>query len=145
MRQKVTVLLEVIQKIQPGKLCQEKTGYELAVPYNRRIKRLIDFTVCLLFLITFPIHFVFVKRPLNFFGNCFRVFFAKRTWIGYSRNGKPLPPLRKAIIGCNGTPVNSIGSLPAESLRIIDEWYAREYEPVQDLRLLWKNYSKLGS
>jgi len=128
-----------------GEALSRENGYELAVPYNRRIKRLIDFTVCLLFLITFPIHFVFVKRPLNFFGNCFRVFFAKRTWIGYARNGKPLPTLRKAIIGCNGTPVNSLGSLPAESLRIIDEWYAREYEPVQDLRLLWKNYSKLGS
>jgi hypothetical protein len=35
-------------------------------------------------------------------------------------------------------------SLPAESLRMIDEWYAREYEPVEDLKLLWKNYRKLG-
>ena len=35
-------------------------------------------------------------------------------------------------------------SLPAESLRMIDDWYAREYEPVEDLKLLWKNYLKLG-
>jgi hypothetical protein len=27
---------------------------------------------------------------------------------------------------------------------MIDDWYAREYEPVQDLKLLWKNYRKLG-
>ena len=54
------------------------------------------------------------------------------------------PQLRRAIIGCNGIPVNSMQSLPAESLRMIDDWYAREYEPVQDLKLLWKNYRKLG-
>ncbi|HEV8507672.1 MAG TPA: glycosyltransferase [Chitinophagaceae bacterium] len=127
-----------------GEAVSIENGYRIATPYNKRMKRLIDFLVSLLFVISFPFHFVLVKRPLNFFGNCFKVFFAKRTWIGYTVNGKPLPPLRKAIIGCNGTPVASMQSLPAESLRMIDDWYAREYEPAGDLKLIWKNYRKLG-
>jgi hypothetical protein len=27
---------------------------------------------------------------------------------------------------------------------MIDDWYAREYEPAGDLKLIWKNYRKLG-
>ena len=127
-----------------GEALSKENGYAIATPYNKRIKRLIDFTVSFVFLITFPIHLVFVKKPLNFFGNCFKVFFAKRTWIGYTINGKPLPPLRKGVIGCNGTAISSLQSLPAESLRMIDDWYATEYEPAQDLKLLWNNYRRLG-
>jgi GT2 family glycosyltransferase len=127
-----------------GEAVSIENGYRIATPYNKRIKRLIDFLVSFLFIISFPVHFIFVKRPLNFLGNCFNVFFAKRTWVGYAVNGKPLPPLRRAIIGCNGTPVESIQSLPAESLRMIDDWYAREYEPGEDLKLIWKNYRQLG-
>lgn len=127
-----------------GEALSTENVYEIATPYNKRMKRLIDFTVSVLFIASFPIHLLFVKKPLNFFGNCLKVLLAKRTWIGYSVNGKPLPRLRKAIIGCNGTPVDSMKSLPAESLRMIDDWYAREYEPVEDLKLLWKNYRKLG-
>jgi len=127
-----------------GESVSKESRYRIASPYNKRIKRLIDFTISLLFIISFPVHFVFVKKPLNFFRNCFMVFFAKRTWIGYSINEKPLPVLRRAIIGCNGVPVDSEQSLPAESLRMIDDWYAREYEPVQDLKLLRKNYRRLG-
>jgi hypothetical protein len=127
-----------------GEAVSVENGYRIATPYNKRIKRLIDFLVSFLFIMSFPVHFVFVKRPLNFFSNCFKVFFAKRTWIGYAVNGKPLPPLRRAIIGCNGIPVESMQSLPAESLRMIDDWYAREYEPGEDLKLIWKNYRQLG-
>jgi GT2 family glycosyltransferase len=127
-----------------GEAVSKEDRYQIATPYNRRMKRLIDFTVSLVFIISFPVHFIFVKESLHFFWNCFKVLIAKRTWVGYAVNGKPLPPLRRAVIGCNGIPVNSMQSLPAESLRMIDEWYAREYEPVQDLKLLWKNYPKLG-
>ncbi len=127
-----------------GEAVSKENGYQIADPYNRRIKRLIDFITSLFFIISFPFHFLFVKKPLVFFSNCFKVLFAKRTWIGYTINGKPLPPLRKAIIGCNGVSANITQQLPAESLQMVDYWYARDYEPVQDLKLLWKTYSKLG-
>src|SRR5205823_9501399 len=113
--------------------------------YNQRIKRFIDFTLSLVFLLTFPLHFISVKKTLPFFYNCLRVLFAKRTWVGYATNGASLPPLRKGIVGCNGLSVNSTQQLPTESLRRMDYWYARDYEPIQDLKILWKSYRALGS
>jgi hypothetical protein len=127
-----------------GESVSTENGYRISNSYNRRIKRLLDLCTSLLFIVSFPIHFIFVEQPLNFFGNCFKVLMGMRTWIGYTVDGKPLPRLRKAIIGCNGVPPNSAQQLSAESLQIVDYWYARDYEPVQDLRLLWKNYRKLG-
>lgn len=128
-----------------GEAVSKEHGYKIANPYNRRIKRLIDFITTLLFLISFPFHFAFVKQPTRFFANCFNVLFARRTWVGYVTNDSSLPKLRKAIIGCNGMPQDMTQQLPAESLLMVDYWYARDYEPGQDLRLIWKNYKKLGS
>jgi GT2 family glycosyltransferase len=128
-----------------GEALSKEDGFKIADSYNRRIKRLIDVTSSSAFIATFPFHFIFVKNPLSFFNNCFRVFLAKKTWIGYTTNGQNLPRLRKAVIGCNGASIDSEQQLPAESLHMVDYWYARDYDPVQDLKLLWKSYRKLGS
>jgi len=128
-----------------GEAVSKENGYKISNPYNLRIKRLIDIIFSLFFIISFPINLFFVKRPLKFFGNCFKVLFAQRTWIGYTLNNGSLPVLRKAIIGYNGVPVSHIQQFPAESLQIVDQWYARDYEPVLDLRLIWKCYRELGS
>ena len=127
-----------------GESLSKENGYKLADPYNRRIKRLIDFSTAFLFLLSFPIHFIFVKRPLAFIRNCFNVLFARSTWIGYTVNKKPLPPLRKAVIGANGLPVHSKQELPEESLQMVDRWYARDYEPLQDIKLVFRAYTRLG-
>ncbi|HEY2722202.1 MAG TPA: hypothetical protein VGI82_10780, partial [Chitinophagaceae bacterium] len=128
-----------------GEALSKENGYKISDPYNRRIKRLIDITGSLLFLVTFPFHLFLVKRPIEFFKNCFLVLFGKRTWIGYAGKGGPLPKLRQAVMGCNGVPTNFINELPAEGLQIVNQWYARDYEPSLDLKLLWKNYRQLGS
>jgi len=127
-----------------GESLSKENGYKLADPYNRRIKRLIDFSTAILFLASFPVHFFFVRKPFSFMGNCFKVLFASRTWIGYTVNKKSLPPLRKAIIGSNGSPVNSKQGLPGESLQMVDQWYARDYEPLQDVKLIFRAYRQLG-
>jgi hypothetical protein len=127
-----------------GEAVSKENSYKIANPYNRRTKRLIDFTTSLLFIISFPLHFIFVNQAVSFFANCFMVLFARRTWIGYTVSGGSLPKLRKAVVGCNGMPVNTAQQLPPESLQMVDYWYARDYEPIQDLRLIWKNYRKLG-
>jgi len=128
-----------------GEAVSKEHGYKIADPSNRRIKRLIDLTTSLLFLVTFPFHFIFVKQPASFFSNCFKVLFAQRTWVGYVTHDPSLPKLSKAIIGCDGMAPTMTQQLPAESLLMVDYWYAVDYEPVQDLRLIWKNYRKLGS
>ena len=127
-----------------GEALSMENGYKLSDPANLRFKRLIDIVSSFGFIITFPFHFFLVRKPLPFFNNCFNVLLAKRTWIGYAVNGRPLPHLRKAILGCNGIPLSWPQQLRTDTLRIVDELYAREYEPVHDLRLLWKCYRRLG-
>jgi hypothetical protein len=128
-----------------GEAVSKENGFKISHPYNRRLKRLTDISVSIFFILTFPFHFIFIKKPIAFFGNCFNVLFAYRTWIGYVISEKSLPPLRKGIIGCNGMPVSAAHQLPAESLQMVDQWYAKEYEPALDIKLLWKCYRNLGS
>ncbi|MES1214264.1 MAG: hypothetical protein ABUT20_02010, partial [Bacteroidota bacterium] len=128
-----------------GEALSKEKGFKLGDPYNRRIKRLIDVSFSLLALVTFPIHLIFVKNPISFFGNCFKVIFTKKTWIGYAAEEKNLPVLRKGIIACNAVPLSVNQLLPPESLTMVDYWYARDYDPFNDIRLIWKCYKQLGS
>ncbi len=127
-----------------GESVSKENGYRLSNPYNRRLKRLVDLSVALLALCLFPLQFFIVKKPFSFLGNCFSVLLASRTWVGYATQEKNLPPLRPGVIGCNGLPVSARQPLPPESLSRVDYWYARDYDPLGDLRLIWKNYRSLG-
>ena len=95
-------------------------------------------------LITFPLQLFLVRRPIAFFRNCFQVLGARKTWVGYLLPQKNLPRLRAGVLAANGAVVGSPQELPAESLQMIDYWYAHDYEPWQDLRLVVKNYRYLG-
>jgi hypothetical protein len=127
-----------------GEAVSKENGYKLADPYNRRLKRLIDVSVSILSILSFPVHLFIVKKPFQFIVNCFSVLLAKKTWIGYAIGEKHLPPLHNAVIGCNGVPVTATHQLSKESLQMMDYWYARDYEPVADLKMLWKVYRSLG-
>ena len=127
-----------------GEAMSKENGFQLGHPYNRRLKRLIDIFISFFGILVFPIHLFVVKKPIAFIANCFTVLFAKKTWVGYAVPEKNLPPLRKGIIACNGPVINVKQSLPAESLQMVDYWYARDYEPAKDLKLLWRMYRDLG-
>ena len=127
-----------------GEAVSKENGYKLADPYNRRLKRLIDVSIAFFSLLTFPFHLFFVKKPLRFFSNCFEILVARKTWIGYALVEKNLPSLYTGIIACNGVPLSSPQQLPKESLQMMDYWYARDYQPAADLKLLWRLYRRLG-
>ncbi len=127
-----------------GESVSKENGFRLANPYFRRLKRLQDIVVSVLGIFTFPIHLVAVKKPLQFFKNCFLVLIASKTWVGYATGEGHLPKLREPVIACNGIPVSGKQELPGESLHILDDWYARDYRPADDLKLIWKAYRNLG-
>jgi GT2 family glycosyltransferase len=127
-----------------GEAVSKENGFKLLDPYNLRLKRLLDMIIALIGLLFFPIHLFIVKKPFKFFDNCFSVLFGKKTWVGYSSEEKNLPKLRKAVLGSNGIPAGEKQQLPAESLQMLDQWYARDYEPMNDLNIIWKMYRKLG-
>ncbi|MES1219926.1 MAG: hypothetical protein ABUT20_30775, partial [Bacteroidota bacterium] len=127
-----------------GETVTKENGYKLSDPNNRRLKRLIDVFTSLFFIVTFPVHIIFVKKSLSFFKSCSLVLFGSNTWIGYAVQEKFLPPIRKGIIACNGTHLSLQQQFPEESLKMADQWYARDYEPLNDLRLIFKIYNRLG-
>jgi GT2 family glycosyltransferase len=128
-----------------GEFVSKENGFKINHPHNGRLKRLIDIIVAFAGLITFPIHLILVKKPFSFFANCLGVLIGQKTWIGYAVPEKDLPHLRKAVIACNGLPVFVKQELPADSLQKVDYWYARDYSPLNDLKLITRVYRSLGS
>ena len=131
-------------KFSRGEAISSQTEYRLNKATNRRVKRLIDVSFSLLCILIFPLHFLFVKKPLRFLSNCFSICFGNKTWISYITSPPFLPKLRKGILAPNGQLQNSPHSLPPESLQMVDHWYAKDYEPLEDLKLILKNYRHLG-
>jgi O-antigen biosynthesis protein len=127
-----------------GATIASQKEYNLSDAGKRRSKRLIDVTVALVFLIFFPVHLFILKRPASFFKNCFHVLSGNKTWVGYIIKEDQLPMLRKSIVGSNGFP-SKRQKLPVESLKMVDEWYARDYEPLQDLRTIFSSYVYLDA
>ncbi len=127
-----------------GESLSKENGFNLSNPYNKRLKRLTDVTVALLSLLIFPFQFLLQRKPGSFLKNCFRVLLGSHTWIGYALPSKGLPPLRKGIMAANGIPVKLKQPLTEESLQMMDHWYARDYDPVDELKLIRKLYRRLG-
>ncbi len=127
-----------------GASVSSEAYYRLSDPYNRRLKRLVDMSFSFLMLLSSPLQLFLVKRPFSFFANCFSVLFGARTWIGYAGNGMGLPAIRRSIITANGIRSSLTQQLSAESLNMLDQWYARDYDPLDELKLLWKSYRRSG-
>jgi len=118
--------------------------YSLASAHYRRLKRLMDVVSALFFMVTFPLHLFFVKAPFLFIGHCFQVLFARRTWIGYCAHRGKLPRIRKGILAPNGFTLREVQNLSGYTASIVDERYAEDYHPSQDLRTIYQNYRRLG-
>lgn len=131
-------------KNRSGEAMSVENGFKISDPYNRRLKRLIDIIVSSIGIISFPLQLLIVKKPGSFIANCLKVLIAKKTWIGYSVPEKNLPPVRNGILACNGGTASANQILPEESLKTLDYWYARDYEPTEDLKIIWKMYRQLG-
>ena len=80
---------------------------------------------------------------MTFFKNCFDVLLGRKTWVGYIVSSSALPHLRKGVLGSNGL-INN-GQLSKETLQMVDLWYARGYEPMQDVKAIFAGYKYLGS
>lgn len=127
-----------------GEFVSSETPLVLRQPYYRRIKRLIDAGFALIALLTFPLQLLLVRNPLRFLSRCIKVLCMQMTWVGYAQEEKNLPSLRKPVLACNGSPASVKQQIPADGLQLLDYWYARDYEPVNDLRLILRMYRRLG-
>lgn len=127
-----------------GEALSGEKGFQLSDPYNKRLKRLLDISVAVAGVIGFPVHLFFVKKPFSFLGNCISVIIGRKTWIGYNAPAGDLPALRKSILTNNGLPAGRKQTLPLQSLQMMDYWYAGDYEPATDIKLIMNGYRQLG-
>ena len=127
-----------------GKTISFEDEFKLAESSNRRLKRLIDVVASVILLVTFPFHLFFIKKPFTFLKNSIWVLNAKRTWVSYIYHSQKLPKLKKGILTPSGIPLNAPQILPIENLEVLDYWYARDYDPFQDINTILKNYRYLG-
>ncbi len=116
--------------------------YTIANPVNKRNKALLDVTVAIVFLITFPIHFLLQKKPLQFFKNVFWVLSGKKTWIGYAAPESKLPIIKAGVLTSTTLPV-IVNNLPVESLHLSDDWYATSYSAATDIKKIARGYKYL--
>jgi O-antigen biosynthesis protein len=111
---------------------------------SRRLKRLNDVVTSLFFLLTFPVHFFIVKKPVGFFVNCLYVLIGSKTWVGYSGREHKLPLIKPGVLAPDGIPMSEKNSPAEENVPMIDHWYALNYEPLQDLKIIFSRYKYLG-
>jgi len=116
--------------------------YNLGKPINQRNKRLLDISVALFFILTFPIHIFLQKKPLLFFKNSFLILIKRKTWVGYAGKAAGLPLLKKAVLTSTSLPAQ-LNELPAASLYNTDEWYAGTYAALLDLQIIRRGYKYL--
>ncbi|HJY21562.1 MAG TPA: hypothetical protein VJ279_01685, partial [Hanamia sp.] len=126
-----------------GEFISKEADYRLANAVYRRTKMLFDISISMLFLLSFPIHFILKKRPALFIKNTIHVLLRKKTWIGYAVYEEALPFIKAGIVTTTGLP-SFLNRLPKESLYATDKLYAKHYHVLHDLSLIWKNYRFLS-
>lgn len=130
-------------KNEPGEFFVQEEDYHLALPTYRRAKSVVDIGTALIFLITFPVHFITQKKPLTFFAETFKVLFFKKSWIGYSVSPPMLPIIKPGVITVTGLQKEK-NFLPRASLASLDKMYAKEYQSANDVKILWAHYKNLS-
>jgi GT2 family glycosyltransferase len=124
-----------------GQYVSFSKDYAIAYPVNKRNKNLIDAVVAILFLVSFPIHFLLQKKPFHFFKNVFTVLFMQKTWVGYASINN-LPAIKKGILTSTALPA-SLNDLPEESKLVSDDWYATSYKVSTDIKKIIRGYKYL--
>ncbi|MDE3252792.1 MAG: glycosyltransferase [Bacteroidota bacterium] len=109
--------------------------YQLADPYQLRLKRLTDWVLCIFLLLSFPFWMIRYGKPGRFFRNLFQVFTGKKTWVGYAGSGDKLPQIPKGVM-TNFPAVQVHSKISPE---ITDGYYAKNYNWWKDMRVVFSN------
>lgn len=117
----------------------------MAKGVNKRKKRMFDILSGVMLLITWPISFFIVPKPLRLLMNCLLVIGGKYTWVGVTLDGQQnthQKELKKGVLS------------PADSLRNADVssklkqrmtiMYAKDYKIYNDLVIMFRSYRRLG-
>ena len=110
---------------------------------NLRIKRVLDLTLTLLFIVLFPVLLLFEKNKSGYIKNIFEVLFGQKSWIGYDKKGNnlhDLPIIKNGVLSCSES-LNNVSESNAARMNIM---YAKDYQIFNDILVVAKNLTKLG-
>ena len=113
---------------------------------NKRNKRLMDFMLSILFLITSPLLIFLQKNPGGYFKNIFRTLFGKISWVGYYEqtnvSNSGFPKIRKGIL--NPLDLLNNKKLDDSTIQRLNSLYAKDYHVNTDLNIMRKGWRNLG-
>ncbi len=114
-------------------------------PKNKRKKRLLDFSLSILFICGLPFLIWLVKSKLTFISNIFSVLIGQKSWVGYSlaqTTDQQLPKLKKGVLG----PLDRLRRIkaPNETSKKLNAVYARAYSTRNDLSIITSGFKNLG-
>lgn len=127
-----------------GEAVSAEGKYCIADPYQKRMKRICDVAAALLLILTFPVHLLLVKNGFRSIVNAFSVLFAQKTWVSYSIKNPLLPGIKDGILSPNGYPLQLRQILQPSHLIKADTVYAKDYNWLNDAKLIVRNYRRLG-
>ena len=116
-------------------------------PTNKRVKRLLDLSLSLLFMTLLPIVIWFMRRPLGLLSNIILVAVGRKTWVGYVKDYNAdqsfhLPKILPGVVN----PLDGLeaGEPDSEGLIRLNMMYAKDYRIANDLNIIIKGFRDLG-
>ncbi len=113
---------------------------------NKRKKRIFDFGISLLLLITIPLNIWFFKNKASFIGNSINILTGKKSLVGYlteKSTFEHLPILKTGVL--NPANLFSEIKLDKEKINQLNMLYAKDYSLLNDTEILtkgWRNLDK---
>lgn len=111
---------------------------------NIRNKRVIDFSLSLILLLSAPLLIWLMKNPLGFVREMNKVLFAKKTLVGFAGiKDDRLPKLKSGLL----SPVSEFQNMNLDDATVhrLNLLYAKDYRTSTDLNIVFNNISKLGN
>lgn len=127
-----------------GDLYAIDVSLNIALPAQKRNKRVLDLTVCLVTAILSPVLLFLIDRPVQFFANWWKVLIGHFSWVGYAPTANyNLPKLKQGVL----YPVENTQKPTTEkqTLYRLNFLYAKEYTTLTDCKIMWRNWRKMGN
>ncbi|MHB1921823.1 MAG: glycosyltransferase family 2 protein [Chitinophagaceae bacterium] len=119
--------------------------FRICSPSGRRGKRTADVCLALFFILTFPVYLFCAGQVTSFLKTCRKVLTGEKTWVGFilpDPSRKWLPPLKPGVLNPSGKGLPQ--DMDSGQLHRVNEWYATQYSPWSDVRLVLRMYRELG-